>query len=135
MLPAYLPEPTNMTASLLCLKTSTEKRIEFKVLILTYKCLNNLAPPYRTDLLDVYGSSYTLRSGDQLNLECLSPVSNHIVVGLSPMLHLSCGMTHHQLSRLFLLWTYLNLSLSITCLTAVMVMYPLVDSLSAPLSW
>ena len=44
------------------------KRIEFKVLILAYKCLNNLAPPYLMELLEVYEPSRTLRSGDQFNL-------------------------------------------------------------------
>ena len=42
------------------------KRIEMKVLILTYKYLNNLASTYLTELLEVYEPSRTLSSGDQL---------------------------------------------------------------------
>ena len=135
MLPAYLPEPTKYDHITPVLKDlhwlAMRKRIEFKVLILTYKCRNKLAPPYLTDLLEVYEPSLTLRSGDQLKL---SPTSNYMGTGLSSMLLLSYGMTYHQLSELLLLLTYLNLTLSYTCITADMVinvMYLLVDSVSA----
>lgn len=37
-------------------------RIEFKILLLTYKSLHNLAPPYLSDLLHPYTPSRTLRS-------------------------------------------------------------------------
>lgn len=41
-------------------------RINFKVLTLVYKCLNGLAPPYLSELLQLYIPSRTLRSADQL---------------------------------------------------------------------
>ena len=37
-------------------------RIEFKILLLTYKCLHNLAPRYLSDLLQYYTSGQTTRS-------------------------------------------------------------------------
>lgn len=43
-------------------------RIDFKVVLLTFKCLNNLAPDYLTDLLSLYTPSYSLRSSGQLLL-------------------------------------------------------------------
>jgi hypothetical protein len=39
------------------------KRIDFKILMLTYKCLNQLAPPYLSELLEIYQPSRPLRSG------------------------------------------------------------------------
>ena len=38
-----------------------ELRIVFKINLLTYKCLHNLAPKYLTDLLAVYSPGRTLR--------------------------------------------------------------------------
>jgi hypothetical protein len=46
-----------------------EKRIQFKILTLTYKCLHNLAPSYLSDLIEPYCPSRTLRSSDQLLLK------------------------------------------------------------------
>ena len=61
-----------MTTSLMCFKDfhslTMRKIMEFKVFIFTYKCLNNVAPPHLTELLEVYEPSHTLRSGDQLKL-------------------------------------------------------------------
>lgn len=42
--------------------------IDFKVLLLTFKCLNNLAPDYLTNLLSLYTPSRSLRSSGQLLL-------------------------------------------------------------------
>jgi hypothetical protein len=42
---------------------TVDRRIEFKVLMLTYKCLHQLAPPYLTELLEIHQPSRTLRSG------------------------------------------------------------------------
>ena len=42
-----------------------KKRITFKMLLLTYKCLNGLAPPYLEELLKPYAPSRSLRSGTQ----------------------------------------------------------------------
>ena len=44
------------------------KRIEFKILLLTYKCIHNLAPSYLKELLEPYHPSRSLRSADQLLL-------------------------------------------------------------------
>ncbi len=40
-------------------------RIDFKVLLLVFKCLNGLAPPYLSDLLCEYHPERTLRSANQ----------------------------------------------------------------------
>jgi len=42
---------------------TVDKRIDYKILMLTYKCLNQLAPPYLSELLEVYQPSRSLRSG------------------------------------------------------------------------
>ena len=46
-----------------------EKRINFKILTLTYKCLHNLAPIYLEELIKPYNPVRNLRSSDQLLLE------------------------------------------------------------------
>ena len=57
-----------------------QQRIHYKVLLITYKALNNLAPPYLTDLLQHHRPSRCLRSAD-LNL--LKPItkSTHRTLG------------------------------------------------------
>ena len=40
-----------------------EKRITYKILLITFKCLNNLAPSYLSDLITQYKPTRTLRSG------------------------------------------------------------------------
>ena len=42
-----------------------DKRIEFKILFLCYKCVNGLAPPYLSDLLSKYVPTRSLRSADK----------------------------------------------------------------------
>ena len=42
-----------------------EKRIKFKILLLTYKALNELSPSYITDLLSPYVPTRNLRSSEQ----------------------------------------------------------------------
>jgi hypothetical protein len=39
-------------------------RILFKILLITYRCLHNLAPEYITDLISIYTPSRSLRSSD-----------------------------------------------------------------------
>ena len=41
---------------------SVDKRIKYKVLLNTYKCMNNLAPTYLSSLLSTYEPSRQLRS-------------------------------------------------------------------------
>lgn len=41
---------------------------EFKILLLVYKALHNLAPPYLSDLLSIYTPSRTLRSSSTCSL-------------------------------------------------------------------
>ena len=43
-------------------------RIDFKVLMLVYKCLNDLAPPYLSELLTLQQTGYGLRSEDKITL-------------------------------------------------------------------
>ncbi len=47
-----------------------EKRIEFKIATITYKCLNELAPPYLSELLEQYVPSRNLRSSTKNLLIC-----------------------------------------------------------------
>ena len=42
---------------------ASQQRIDFKVLLLTYKALNNQAPLYLKELIEPYGPNRTLRSG------------------------------------------------------------------------
>ena len=42
-----------------------EKRITYKTLLITFKCLNNLAPSYLSDLIIQYKPTGTLRSSSQ----------------------------------------------------------------------
>ena len=46
-----------------------ESRIKFKILLLTFKCLNSLAPEYLSELLNIYQPSRPLRSSNNLNLD------------------------------------------------------------------
>lgn len=46
-----------------------ELRIVFKINLLTYKCLHNLAPKYLRDLLVLYSPGRTLCSNDDMKLE------------------------------------------------------------------
>ena len=41
-----------------------KQRIHFKTLLITYKALHNLAPPYLSDLLEPYTPSRSLRSSE-----------------------------------------------------------------------
>lgn len=45
-------------------------RIQFKMLLLVFKSLHNLAPSYLTDLLILHTPGRALRSADQLLLDC-----------------------------------------------------------------
>ena len=42
-----------------------KKRIQFKMLLLTYRCLHGMAPQYLTELITPYEPSRQLRSSDQ----------------------------------------------------------------------
>ena len=42
-----------------------DRRIEFKILLFCYKCLNGLAPPYLSELLSRYVPARSLRSADK----------------------------------------------------------------------
>ena len=42
-----------------------EYRIHYKIILLTFKCMNNLAPAYLSDLLVLYTPARSLRSSDQ----------------------------------------------------------------------
>ena len=48
-------------------------RIEFKICLLTYKCLNNLAPSYLTDLIEKKASTRQLRSNNKNLLKIRKP--------------------------------------------------------------
>ena len=44
-------------------------RIDFKIAMLVFKCLNGLAPPYLCDLLELYKSVRILKSSDKFHLK------------------------------------------------------------------
>ena len=50
-----------------------KKRLDFKILCLTYLCVNNIAPHYLSDLIPCYVPERNLRSTDKLRL-CLPAV-------------------------------------------------------------
>ena len=52
-----------------CHWLSVSDRIAFKILLITYKALNNLAPAYISDLLTTYTPSYGLHSSSQSLLD------------------------------------------------------------------
>ena len=51
-----------------------EQRVEFKILLFTYKVVNGMAPVYLQDLLDLYRPCRSLRSGNMqlLKTQCYS---------------------------------------------------------------
>ena len=70
----------NCVARLVCLKSKyecitpllqelhwlpVEYRIEFKILLVTFKCLNNVAPYYLQELINVYKPKWQLRSSSK----------------------------------------------------------------------
>ena len=114
------------------------KRIEFKVLILTYKCRNNLAPPYLTEHLDMYEPRHTLRSAAQVKLRapksCFKSYGDRAFSYAAPVLWNDLPPAIKTASSLDLFQS----NLSITCLTVVMVisvMYLLLDALSVLLNF
>ncbi len=50
-------------------------RIQFKILILVYKCLNNAAPRYLSELLSIHTANRALRSNGHIQL--CRPVANY----------------------------------------------------------
>ena len=47
---------------------SVKYRIDFKIAVLVYKYLNNLAPTYLSNLIEIYSPQRTLRSSNSLLL-------------------------------------------------------------------
>ena len=54
-------------------------RINFKILLLVYKCLNGLAPKYLSELIKLKSPARSLRSSNKVLLEC--PKSNTVTYG------------------------------------------------------
>ncbi len=46
-----------------------DRRVQFKILVLTFKCLHGLAPQYLSELVVTYNPARNLRSADRLLLE------------------------------------------------------------------
>lgn len=57
-----------------------KKRIQYKILLLTFKCIHNLAPEYLCELIKVYGPSCTLRSANK-GLTLISPSTKMVYCG------------------------------------------------------
>ena len=63
------PKYTSITETLALLHwLPVRERIEFKILLLTYKALNSLAPPYISSLINVYEPPRSLRSSNSYSL-------------------------------------------------------------------
>ena len=56
-------------------------RVTFKILLLTYKCLNGLAPAYLSDLINLYIPPRTLRSNTTLTGTLVVPRYNRLKHG------------------------------------------------------
>ena len=54
-------------------------RVQFKVLVITYRAMNGQAPPYISDMLEWYVPSRTLRSANQGLLD--TPHTNYVTKG------------------------------------------------------
>ncbi len=46
-----------------------KERISFKIVLITFKCLNNLAPKYLSDLISIHKPTRHLRSADSVLLD------------------------------------------------------------------
>lgn len=62
-----------------------EERIEFKIILLTFKCLNNLAPSYLTELLQ-YNNISGSRAPTLKQLSCNSTVGDRAFISHAPKL-------------------------------------------------
>ena len=71
------------------------ERISFKILLMTFKCLNQLAPSYLSDLLIHYTPLRTLRSSDKELLIQPRCHLKHMGSELSPLLPQNCGIPSH----------------------------------------
>ena len=87
-----------------------KQRIDFKILLLTYKALNGLAPAYIRELLTPYTPARTLRSMDNNLLE---PPKCRLELQLQ--LPQCCGMTYLYTSNNPHQWTFLSLVLRHVC--------------------
>ena len=56
-----------------------KKRIDYKILLYVYKCLNGKAPSYLTELIKIHHPSRSLRSSTSIQLVC--PKSNMVTAG------------------------------------------------------
>ena len=78
--------------------TPIRKRIQFKSLTLTYKCLNNQAPTYLSDLLVPRQSSYNTQSSQHLLLHVPIEHTNLSVIVHFPYVPPSYGIIYHTIS-------------------------------------
>ena len=62
-----------------------QERIEFKIILLTFKCLNNLAPSYLTEILQ-YNNISGSRAPTLKRLLCNSTVGNRAFISYAPRL-------------------------------------------------
>ncbi len=46
-----------------------KERISFKMVLITFKCLNNLAPKYLSDLISIHKPTWHIRSADSVLLD------------------------------------------------------------------
>ena len=60
-----------------------QERIEYKIILLTFKCLNNLAPSYLTELLQ-YNNISGSRAPTLKQLLCNSTVGDRALISYAP---------------------------------------------------
>ena len=87
----HKPNQTNQSLNWLPIKY----RITFKVLLIVYKCVNDLAPKYLSDLFIPYKKDITVRNNFKHLLDCpetVMPKVNRMDTELLALLELICGM-------------------------------------------
>jgi len=79
------------------------KRIEFKLLVIIYKCINSQAPQYLQELITYHRPKYATRSS--LDTTLLSVPKNPKIKHFKSQVHV-CGTLFHPASGRPRLWTF-----------------------------
>ena len=88
-----------------------KQRIDFKILLLTYKALNGLAPAYLREQLVPYSPTRTLRSKKNINWHLHDVDWRTLAKGLLLQLHQCCGTIYLLTSNDPRPWTFSSLVL------------------------
>ena len=75
-----------------------EERVKYKVILMVYKAMNGLAPPYLSEMFRAYVPARALRSCDSGNIESpMAKKATYMAKSQSNMEHLPCGTHYHYL--------------------------------------